>query len=67
MLSDTGLTSVEPWLLTGAVFQLEIIISSSNLAVAYPVPGQGICSPKHLARDIDNPETPAKSLLLEAH
>ena len=67
MLSDTVLTSVEPLLLAGAVLQLERVLPSDNLTVAHPVPGQGICSPKHLARDIDNPETPAKSLLLEAH
>lgn len=55
MLSDTGLTVGEFWLLAGTV-----------LAMAHPIPGEGIGASKHLAWDIDNLETPAQGLLLEA-
>ena len=66
MLSDTGLTVGEFWLLAGIVLQLGIIIPSCNLAMAHPIPGESIGASKHLAWDIDNLETPAQGLLLEA-
>ena len=63
MLSDTGLIIGELQLLAGTVLQLRNSISK---AMAHPIPRQCICASKHLSWDVDNLETPAQGLLLQA-
>ena len=65
MLSDIGLASGELMLLIGLMLLLGIGSFSFIFTMARPVPGEGICTSKHLARDIDHLEPPAQSLLLQ--